>query len=232
MKIRVWIAFCFAVFLACHTLAAEAVGVHSSISQRVLRETEKKFGPDAAKRVALWNELVVNNADKPIAEKLELVNNFFNRIPIASEVEIWKHEHWSTPYEMLAQNVGSHADHAIAKYVTLEALGTPVEQMHITHVHSVETPSQSHLVLTYHPTRKAMPLVLDTLRGEIKPADERKDLVPEHSLNDYSAWLAREQFDGRNDASEEADMHIELWHEMNFRMDKELLSAEDPTTLW
>lgn len=231
MKIRAWIAFCFTVFLVCHTLVAEAVGVHSSMSKRVIKETGKLYGPDAARRVVLWNELVVNNADKPVAVKLELVNNFFNRIPVASEIEIWKHEHWSTPYEMLAKNVGSHADHAIGKYVTLEGMGIPVEQMHLTHVHSVESPSQSHVVLTYHPTRKAMPLVLDSLRSDIKPADERKDLVPEHSLNDFAAWLSKEQFDGRDDASEEANMHIELWHEMNFRMDRELLSVEDLETL-
>ena len=79
-----------------------------------------------------------------------------------------------------------------------------------------------------------MPLVLDTVIGEIKPANERNDLFPQESFNNDGLWLPREQEDGRNAAQLEAGAHIEalahieLWNELNARMDKEFLSIEYP----
>lgn len=233
MKIHAWIALGFAsLFAACPPVAGAVELNHAAISNRIIKETGRKFGPDAANRVIAWSNLVVENKDKPVAEKLVLANDFFNRIPIKSEKDLWGHEHWSTPYEMLTRNGGSHADHAIAKYVTLEAMGVSIDHLHVTHVHSLSAPGQSYMVLTYHSAPGAMPLVLDTMGGQIKPASERKDLVPENSLNDNGLWLSGAQADGRSDANEEAARHIELWNEMNIRMDNELLSAEDPSSMW
>ncbi len=230
MKKHAWAALGFATFFAACTLSAGAIELnHTAISARVLKETRKAFGPDAADRVAAWSDLVMNNKDKSAAEKLALTNGFFNRIPTKSEKELWDHPHWSTPFEMLTRNVGSQADHVIAKYITLEALGIGVDQMKITHVHSMKSSDLSYMVLTYQSKSGVMPLVLDTVGDEIKPANERNDLFPEHSLNDNGLWLAREQKDGRNDAKEEAYAHVELWNEMNGRLDDEMLSADDPS---
>ncbi len=229
----VWVALCFASFLAVCPLTTEAVElIHHAISKRVIEETKNKYGPEAAARIIAWNSLVMDNKNKPIAEKLALTNEFFNRVPIKTEEEIWGHKHWSTPFEMLLHNAGSQADHAIAKYVTLEALGIGINKMKITHVHSIKSADQSYMVLTYQSEPGVMPLVLDTTERAIKPADERTDLFPEHSLNDDGLWLSRKQKDGRNDAKEEADAQVELWNEMNTRMDNEQLSTEDPSALW
>jgi predicted transglutaminase-like cysteine proteinase len=228
-----WISLSLVLLLAaCPPAAVAAELNHTAISKRVIRETERKFGPEAASRIVAWSNLVMDNRDKPVPEKLALVNDFINRVPVRPGKEVWGHEHWATPYEMLARNAGSHADHAIAKYVTLEALGISVDHLHITHVHSIATPDQSYMVLTYRSGQGAMPLVLDTVNTQIKPASERTDLAPENSFNDNAVWLGGKQMDGRNDANEEAAKHIELWNEMNIRMDSEMLSTEDPNTLF
>lgn len=232
MKINNWIIFGFAALLSAQPLIAEAVEFnHTAISDKVIKQTARKFGTDAAKRIVVWSELVEKNKDKPVAEKLELTNRFINSIPLKSEEEIWGHSHWSTPFEMIARNSGSHADHAIGKYVTLEALGIGIDKMHIVHAHSAATPSNSYMVLVYYPTPAAMPLVLDSVNGEIKPANERNDLVPEHSFNDDGMWLPKVQADGANDANIEASAHIELWREMNYRMDSEILPVENPSAI-
>jgi predicted transglutaminase-like cysteine proteinase len=233
MNVFAWIALCVASLLAVFPPAASAAEInHTAISHRVIKETGRKFGEGAANRVIAWSNLVIENKGKSVAEKLVLTNDFINRIPIKSDNDLWGHSHWSTPYEMLARNAGSHADHAIAKYVTLEAMGVSVDHLHITHVHSIATPDQSYMVLTYHPEPGAMPLVLDTVNGQIKPANERADLAPENSFNDNAMWLPGTQDDGRDNMSEEAAKHIELWNEMNIRMDNELLSTEDPSSMW
>lgn len=233
MKTPAWIALGFASFFVAQTPVAEAVELeHAAISKRVIRETARAFGPEAADRVVAWSDLVMKNKDKPIAEKLALANNFFNQIPIKPEKEIWGHMHWATPFELLQRNVGSQADHVIGKYITLEALGVGIEQLRMTHVHSMKSADLSYMVLTYQEKPGVMPLVLDTMDKEIKPANERADLFPEHSLNDSGLWLSNQQKDGRSDAQEEASAHVELWNEMNARMDKELLSTEDPSSMW
>ncbi len=229
MKTHNWIALCLAAFFAVHMLAAGAAELGKApISNRAIKETEKAYGPEAADRIAAWNSLVMDNKNKPIAEKLALTNEFFNRIPVKTEEEIWGRKHWSTPFEMLQRNAGSQADHVIAKYVTLEALGIGIEKMKITHVHSMKSADQSYMVLTYQSEPGVMPLVLDTMDKTIKPANERIELFPEHSLNADGLWLSKEQKDGRNDAKEEADAQVELWNEMNARMGKEQLSNETP----
>ncbi len=233
MKKYAWIFLGAASLLAvCTQIAGAAELEHTAISKRVIKETEKKFGLEAANRVIAWNDLVNNNKNKPVAEKLALTNDFFNRIPVRSEKDLWDHPHWSTPFEMLQRNAGSQADHVIGKYVTLEALGVSIDQMKITHVHSMKSSDMSYMVLTVQSKPGVMPLVLDTLEAEIKSASERNDLFPEHSINDSGLWLSKEQKDGRSDAQEEAYKHVELWNEMNARMDKELLSADDPASMW
>ena len=233
MKVPVWLALGFASFFSAWMLVAGAAEInHAAISKRVIRDTERVFGPGAASRIAAWSELVTNNKDKPITEKLALTNSFFNRVPVKSEEEIWGHMHWSTPFEMLLHNAGSQADHTIAKYITLEAMGISIDHMTITHVHSMKSSNLSYMVLTYHEKRGVVPLVLDTMNDEIKPADQRTDLFPEDSLNDSGLWLSNKQKDERNDAQEEAAVHVELWNDMNARLDKEHLSTEDPGQMW
>lgn len=233
MKIHAWIALGLVFFFTVQALVAEAVDLdHAAISKRVLKETEKKFGPEAVSRLIAWSDLINNNRDKSVAEKLKLTNNFFNRIPIRNETALWGHIHWSTPFEMLTRNAGSHADHVVGKYVTLEALGTSIDHLQITHVHSAATSDPTYMVLTYRSEPKAIPLVLDTVNGEIISADKRDDLFPEDSINDNGLWLSNVQKDGRTDAQTEANAHIELWNEMNARMDKEFLSVEDPSLMW
>ena len=90
MKVPVWLALGFASFFSACTLVAGAAEInHAAISKRVIRDTERVFGPDAASRIAAWSELVINNKDKPITEKLALTNSFFNHVPVKSEEEIW-----------------------------------------------------------------------------------------------------------------------------------------------
>lgn len=234
MKINAWIAFGFASLFAVQpliTVAAEitsiAVSKDFAISNRVIKYTVSKFGRDAANRIVAWSDLIKKNKDKPIAEKLELTNRFINSIPLKTEEEIWGHSHWSTPYEMITRNAGSHADHAIGKYITLEALGIDTGKIYLVHAHSAVTPSNSYMVLTYYANPSVTtPLVLDSVNGEIKPANERNDLVTEHGFNNDGVWLARVQADGAKDANSEASIHTELWDEIKKRMDNEMLSAE------
>ena len=229
MKTHNWVTLGLILLFTAYAPASKAGKYdHFSISKIVLNNAKVTFGQEAANRLIAWNELINNNKDKSVAEKLKLTNEFFNRIPVKTEAELWGHTHWSTPFEMVTRNGGSYADHAIGKYMTLAALGISVDYLQLTHVHSVATPDQSYMVLTYRSGPNAMPLVLDVLNSEIKPANERNDLSPQDSLNESGLWRSKAQKEGRADAETEASKHIELWHEMNARMDKEFFSIQYP----
>jgi hypothetical protein len=74
------------------------------------------------------------------------------------------------------------------------------------------------MVLTYYATPGAMPLVLDNLNPEIKPADKRPDLTPVYSFNGEGLWLAKERGTGKSVAG---GNKIGLWRDMLARMGKE-----------
>ena len=211
---------CLALLLVVHALIAEeSHDIH--LTQRVLQSAEAKYDPTARGRLLAWTRLIADNRKKSETDKLKLVNDFFNQIPFISDIEHWgKPDYWATPVEMLASNGGDCEDYAIGKYFTLLALGFNMDRLRITYVKaiSLSPADQAHMVLTYHATRDAMPLVLDNLDGEIKPANERNDLVPVYSFNGDGLWLAKERSSGRSVGS---SSRISLWTEMNARMGKE-----------
>ena len=94
MKIHAWVVLGLISLFAAHAPTAEAVDSnHIAISKKVIRETEARYGPEAASRIVAWNDLVEKNKNKSVAEKLVLTNNFFNHIPIKTSEELWGHTH-------------------------------------------------------------------------------------------------------------------------------------------
>ena len=218
-----FVALGLALLIIAHALIAEE-NYNISIPEKVILAAEIKYGPTAPRRLLSWTKLIENSKKKSVAEKLEATNDFFNRIPLKSDIELWgKKNYWPTPVEMLARNGGGHSAFATSKYFTLLALGIRIDQLQITYVTATNLPpeNQAHMVLTYYPTPDAMPLVLDNLDGEVKPANERSDLIPIYSFNGDGLWLSKERGEGKSVASANTD----LWHEMNFRIGKEFLIA-------
>ena len=218
-RFPLWAALGLVLFIIAHALVAEE-NYNTPITEKVLLAAEAKYGPTAPRRILSWTKLIASSKRKSVNEKLELTNDFFNRIPFKSDMELWgKRSYWPTPVEMLARNGGGHAAFATSKYFTLLALGIRIDQLQITYVTATNLPpsDQAHMVLTFYPTPDAMPMVLDNLDGEVKPASERGDLIPIYSFNGDGLWLSKERGEGKSAASANTD----LWHEMNFRMGKE-----------
>ena len=71
------------------------------------------------------------------------------------------------------------------------------------------------MVLTYYENNRAIPLVLDNLITEIKPASRRGDLIPVYSFNGAGLWLAKSRGEGQRvgDAS-----RLSLWKDLEKRM--------------
>jgi len=130
-------------------------------------------------------------------EKLEIVNNHFNIMRFLSDARLWrKEDYWATPLEFLVAGAGDCEDFSIAKYFTLLELNVPQEKLLITYVKAIHF-NQAHMVLTYYEKPTSIPVVLDNLIGEIKPATKRKDLIPVYSFNGKGLGQAKQRGKGR-----------------------------------
>ena len=200
---------------------AFAVDLDISLSEKVLAGAEKKYGPGARNRLLAWAKLAAEHRHKPELQKLKVVNDFFNRVRYVSDLQHWGvQDYWATPAEMLASNGGDCEDFAIAKYFTLAAMGVNLDKLKITYVKatSYNPINQSHMVLTYFATPTAVPLVLDNLINEIRPATQRRDLTPIYAFNGQGLWLAKARSLGRVGTG---PGNIRPWRELRARLGKE-----------
>ncbi|MEW8043741.1 MAG: sulfate adenylyltransferase [gamma proteobacterium symbiont of Phacoides pectinatus] len=207
-----WLLLCG---LAAGLLLAQEIG----LSAGVIEGVERKYGAEARRRVESWKRLMEEKAGLGEREKLELVNDFFNRLPYYSDWRLWgKEDYWATPIEALGKHGADCEDYSIAKYFTLRALGVAEEKMRITYVKALEL-NEAHMVLTYYKTPGAVPLVLDNLKKRILSADRRKDLAPVYSFNADGLWLAKSLGQGKKVGS---SSRINLWQQLKQRMAEEL----------
>lgn len=187
-----------------------------NITEAVLAQIESKYNKFARRRVEEWQQLIDRSQNLSDRQKLELVNTFFNsNVQFISDIKLWhKEDYWATPMEFLSIGAGDCEDYSIAKYFTLKQLGVDEEKLRITYVKAIEL-GQAHMVLTYFETKRSVPLVLDNLKTDIRPASQRSDLVPVYSFNGDGLWLAKSRGGGKRvgDSS-----RLSLWEDLEQRM--------------
>lgn len=159
---------------------------------QILQTAEQRYGPlgSAQGRIEAWNQMLQGETRHPEREQLTAVNRFFNQqLSFRDDTRIWRQtDYWATPVESLVKGAGDCEDYALAKYFSLRNLGVPSEKLRITYVKAL-TRNQAHMVLTYYATPSADPLVLDNLISDIRPASNRKDLLPVYAFNAEGLYM-------------------------------------------
>lgn len=185
---RVWLR---PALLAC-LFACVAISYADWSFDLIIRNAEKRYGNlgSAKVRIEQWDQLINSSQTLSESEQLTVVNRFFNRqLRFVDDSINWRQtDYWATPIEALVKGAGDCEDYAIAKYFTLRRLGVPSEKLRITYVKALSY-NQAHMVLTYYSSPSAVPLVLDNLIGEIRPASQRKDLLPVYAFNAEGLYL-------------------------------------------
>ncbi len=158
----------------------------------ILQKAESRYGTlgPAKQRIQAWEAQIKSSTNSSEKDKLTEVNRFFNRqIRFSDDIKVWRqNDYWATPIEMLVKGEGDCEDYSIAKYFTLRRLGIPSDKLRITYVKALNY-NQAHMVLTYYASPSAEPLVLDNLINEIKPASQRRDLLPVYAFNAEGLYL-------------------------------------------
>jgi len=158
----------------------------------ISRRAQALYGPlgGGQQRIDDWQYLLASQKQIGESEQLNVVNRFFNKqLRYVEDIDLWHEvDYWETPIEALWKGAGDCEDYAIAKYFSLRHLGVASEKLRITYVKAL-TQNRAHMVLTYYSSPEAEPLVLDSLIDAIKPASQRKDLLPVYSFNAEGLWL-------------------------------------------
>jgi len=197
-------------------IAAPAMDV--TMSEAEIRKIGQRYGEMAERRLRAWQKLIIDIADLSEDEKLNQVNKFFNQVRFLDDIVHWKKtDYWASPVEFLVSNGGDCEDFSIAKYYTLRQVGVPMEKLSIAYVKALRL-NQAHMVLTYYPTPKQIPLILDNLIGEIKPANRRQDLQHVYSFNGDNLWLTKK---GRRSTLVGTSDQLKPWVQLQTRMENQ-----------
>jgi predicted transglutaminase-like cysteine proteinase len=122
----------------------------------------------------------------------------------------------ATPLEFLGVGAGDCEDFSIAKYFSLRELGVADNKLRLVYVKALEL-NQFHMVVAYYPTPSSVPLLLDNLDGDIKPATKRPDLLPIYSFNASKLWLMKQK--GQGQLAGKAS-RLSLWNDLRQRSDR------------
>jgi len=213
------IAVCVAGILA----SSSSFGQYLELTEDHLAAIGRRYGDDARVRVSDWQQLMARARAQAVLQdrpRVDLANDFFNRVRWVSDIEHWgKEDYWATPVETLATNAGDCEDFSIGKYFTLSEVGVDKEKIRITYVKALDY-NQAHMVLAYYATPEAEPLILDNINKTVLPASQRTDLLPIYSFNGDSLWLAKAR--GRK-LKADSQKSLPQWGEVNKRMLQELL---------
>lgn len=117
--------------------------------------------------------------------QLEAVNAFFNKAPYRSDYGNYGVEdYWATPDELLARG-GDCEDYAIAKYLTLRALGVPAETMRIVVLNDLER-NLPHAILVVFAEGRAW--ALDNQLARVTDTRQIHYYRPLYSINEARWW--------------------------------------------
>ena len=130
-----------------------------------------------------WQQFLTGIEDQKESVKLILVNLYVNRTAYISDADNWGvADYWASPREFFAKG-GDCEDYAIAKYLSLRALGFSSANLRIAVLWDARA-QESHAVLVY--SKDNLSLVLDNRNDLLLPASSLGHYQPTYSVNETS----------------------------------------------
>jgi predicted transglutaminase-like cysteine proteinase len=186
------------------------------VTSSLLSQVESRYGSVARQKIEAWDSMIESAKNQSILNQLQMVNDFFNKIPYKTDMAHWrKKDYWATPIEFMGTNGGDCEDYAIAKYFSLIKLGIPDSKLRITYVSYSKANSnydQAHMVLSYYHKTGAEPVILDNINKTLQPASKRTDLKPVYSFNASGLWQSQTKGETRA-----GDNNLKSWKDLMSR---------------
>lgn len=133
-----------------------------------------------------WKDFLTALQDKPLREQLESINSFINKYPYITDIVNWGVDnYWETPYEFQRKS-GNCKDYAIAKLMSLRALGVSGDILRVVVVQDLNLGGIIHAVLIAYDDGEG--LILDNQIKQVVPALKIYHYVPIYSINERHWW--------------------------------------------
>lgn len=142
--------------------------------------------PSGKKVIENWKQDLQAYKGLPLRQMAEQVNSLINQIEYIEDSNNYgQSDYWATPVEFFKRG-GDCEDYAIAKYVSLRALGVPEERMRIAIVQDLQK-DIPHAILIVYTDEGA--LVLDNQNKRTLSANSVSRYKPIFSINRHAWWL-------------------------------------------
>ena len=139
-------------------------------------------------RLGEWRKALDGLRGRDRQDQLRAVNRLINRVPYAADdANYGVADHWAAPDEFFAKG-GDCEDYAIAKYLSLKAVGIPPGAMRILVLYD-ERRRAPHAVLIV--SLNGVSYVLDNTTDEIVDARRIHHFRPIYSINEAFWWVHR-----------------------------------------
>lgn len=136
--------------------------------------------------VQKWRSNLSTLNGLPLTQMANEVNNMMNKVRYIGDQKNWgKSDYWETPIEFLTYG-GDCEDFAIAKYVSLRALGVPDRAMRIAIVKDLQKGIPHAILIVY---TEDGPMVLDNQIKRMSPASSIGHYKPIYTINRTAWWL-------------------------------------------
>ena len=192
--------------------------ISQSFSYDFYHQLTLEYGDNATARAKRWQSLLESSKLSSEWDKVNKINNFFNReIIYKTDRELWKkHDYWAAPAETIGQGMGDCEDFVIAKFFSLIALGIPEEKLRLMYVRHLKV-NQPHMVLLYTENKTAKTVVLDNFNPQILPTSLRRDLKPIYSFNGQGLWTAKAKSRGKKVTNSRG---VSAWRDLVTKIEK------------
>ncbi len=147
-----------------------------------------KSTPDEPCHYRSWAKFINGAKDLDPMAQLQAVNDFMNRAPyVVDEINWGVKDYWETPGQFFAR-FGDCEDYAIAKYLSLRALGFDSAQMRVVVLQDLNL-KVAHAVLSVEIDGQTW--ILDNQIKGVIEAERIRHYRPVYSVNEESWWLHR-----------------------------------------
>ncbi len=135
-----------------------------------------------------WAQFLAGLRDRGHRSQIAAVNRFMNRRRyIVDPQNYGVADYWATPGQFLSLN-GDCEDYAIAKFMSLRALGFDDRSLRIVVLRDLNLRLAHAVLVVYH---QGEALVLDNQIESVLPASTIRHYRPIYSLNEHNWWLHR-----------------------------------------
>lgn len=137
------------------------------------------------KPVQDWLLFLETLKDKSKAEQIEAVNQYMNQIRfVADSNNYGQNDYWATPMEFFAKG-GDCEDYAVAKYISLRALGFSKDELRMVVVQDRVMRAPHAMIIVYDEDKAK---VLDNQNPAVMDSAQISRYVPVYSISQIAWW--------------------------------------------